>query len=36
VEFKNDKFVRVWPSKAGTFDCKPANVSIFDADYRGS
>jgi hypothetical protein len=33
TQFKNDKFVRVWPSKAGTFDCKPANAVTFKADY---
>jgi len=36
TQFKNDKFVRIWPSKAGTFDCKPANVVTFEADYLNS
>ncbi len=36
TQFKNDKFVRIWPSKAGTFDCKPANAVTFEADYLGS
>ncbi len=33
VQFKNDKFVRAWPSKVGTFDCKPSNAVTFRADY---
>ena len=33
VQFKGDKFQRVWPSKKGTFDCKPANATTFEADY---
>ena len=36
TQFKNDKFVRIWPSKAGTFDCKPANAVTFQADYLNS
>jgi hypothetical protein len=36
TQFKNDKFVRIWPSKAGTFDCKPANAVTFEADYLNS
>jgi hypothetical protein len=36
VQFKDDKFVRVWPSKAGTFDCKPSNAITFQADYLNS
>ena len=35
TQFKNDKFVRVWPSKKGTFDCKPSNNLTFKADYVG-
>jgi hypothetical protein len=26
TQVKNGKFVRVTPSKKGTFDCKPRNV----------
>ena len=36
VQFKNDKFVRVWPSKAGTFDCKPSNTVTYQADFAGT
>ena len=36
VQFENDKFVRVWPSKAGTFDCKASNAITFEADYLNS
>ena len=35
-QFKDDKFVRVWPSKAGTFDCKPSNVVNYEADFAGT
>jgi len=35
VQFKDDKFVRAWPPKAGTFDCKPANAATFEANYVG-
>jgi len=36
TQFTNDKFVRVWPSKKGTFDCSPKNYLKFQADYLGS
>jgi hypothetical protein len=36
VQFRSNKFVRVWPAKKGTFDCAPANHSTFKADYAGS
>ena len=35
TQFKNDKFVRVWPSKPGTFDCKPSNTVTYQADFAG-
>jgi hypothetical protein len=35
TQFANDKFVRVWPSKKGTFDCSPNNYVKFQADYLG-
>jgi hypothetical protein len=35
TQFTNDKFVRVWPSKKGTFDCSPSNYLTFKADYLG-
>jgi predicted ATPase len=33
TQFTNNKFVRVWPSKKGTFDCSPSNYLAFKADY---
>jgi hypothetical protein len=35
TQFTNDKFVRVWPSKKGTFDCSPKNYVKFQANYLG-
>jgi hypothetical protein len=35
TQFTNDRFVRVWPSKKGTFDCSPSNYVTFQADYLG-
>ena len=35
TQFTNDKFVRVWPAKKGTFDCSPKNYVKFEADYLG-
>jgi hypothetical protein len=35
TQFTDDKFVRVWPSKKGTFDCSPKNYVKFQADYLG-
>jgi hypothetical protein len=35
TQFTNDNFVRVWPSKKGTFDCSPKNYVKFQADYLG-
>jgi ABC-type branched-subunit amino acid transport system substrate-binding protein len=35
TQFTNDKFVRVWPRKKGTFDCSPKNYVKFQADYLG-
>jgi hypothetical protein len=36
TQFTNNRFVRVWPSKKGTFDCTPSNYVLFKADYLGS
>jgi hypothetical protein len=36
TQFTHDKFVRVWPSKKGTFDCSPKNYVKFQADYLGN
>jgi len=36
TQFTNNKFVRVWPSKAGTFDCTPSNAVTYQADFLGS
>jgi hypothetical protein len=36
VQFKDDKFERVWPSKTGTFDCKPSNAVTYEADLAGT
>jgi hypothetical protein len=35
TQFSDDEFVRVWPSKKGTFDCSPKNYVKFQADYLG-
>jgi ABC-type branched-subunit amino acid transport system substrate-binding protein len=35
-QFKDDRFVRIWPSKPGTFDCKPSNAVTYQADFAGS
>ena len=35
-QFKNDKFVRLSPTKAGTFDCKPSNNVKVKDDLIGS
>jgi hypothetical protein len=35
LQLKNKKYVRVWPSKKGTFDCTPSNLSTTKADYIG-
>jgi hypothetical protein len=31
-QVQNGKFVRVWPTKKGTFDCTPANHVTVKAD----
>ena len=36
TQFTNNKFVRVWPSKPGTFNCTPANAVTYQADFLGS
>jgi hypothetical protein len=35
TQFKNNKFVRIWPAKAGTFNCKPSNAVTYQADFTG-
>ena len=34
-QYVNKKFVRVYPTKQGTFDCKPSNVYTFKEDIAG-
>jgi ABC-type branched-subunit amino acid transport system substrate-binding protein len=34
-QFKNGKFVRVYPTKKGTFDCKKSNVYTFQENLNG-
>jgi hypothetical protein len=36
TQFRNGKWVRVSPTKAGTFDCKPANAITMQANLLGS
>jgi hypothetical protein len=36
MQVQHGKFVRVYPSKPGTFDCKPSNRITFKADLLGS
>ena len=36
VQFKNGKWVRQYPSKKGTFDCKASNLVSIDANLLGS
>jgi hypothetical protein len=36
VQFKGGKWVRQYPSKRGTFDCKPSNSVSIKADLLGS
>jgi ABC-type branched-subunit amino acid transport system substrate-binding protein len=33
-QWKSGKFVRVWPSKKGTFDCSKSNLYTFQADLN--
>ena len=35
LQLKNQKYVRLFPKKAGTFDCQPSNLATFQADYIG-
>src|SRR5215207_6633514 len=35
LQLKNEKYVRLWPKKAGTFDCRPSNLATIKADYIG-
>ena len=34
-QYTNKKFVRVYPTKQGTFDCKPSNIYTFKEDISG-
>jgi hypothetical protein len=34
-QYKSKKFVRVYPTKQGTFDCKPSNIYTFKEDISG-
>jgi hypothetical protein len=34
-QYKNGKFVRVYPKAKGTFDCKPSNQVTFQSDLLG-
>jgi hypothetical protein len=36
VEFRSGKWVRQYPTKAGTFDCKASNLATIKADLLGS
>jgi hypothetical protein len=36
VQFRSGKWVRVYPTKKGTFDCKPQNSVAIKADLLGS
>jgi hypothetical protein len=36
TQFESGKWVRVYPTKKGTFDCKPSNSIQFQADLIGS
>jgi hypothetical protein len=33
-QVKNGKYVRVYPTKKGTFDCKKSNLYTFQADLN--
>ena len=33
-QWKSGKFVRVYPTKAGTFDCNKSNVLTFQEDLN--
>jgi hypothetical protein len=35
-QYKDGKFVRVYPTKKGTFDCKKSNVYTFQEDLNGT
>jgi hypothetical protein len=35
VQYKSGKFTRVYPTKAGTFDCKSSNVYTFKENLNG-
>jgi len=33
-QWKNNKFVRIYPTKAGTFDCKASNSFTYKTDLN--
>jgi ABC-type branched-subunit amino acid transport system substrate-binding protein len=35
-QFKDNKFVRVYPTKKGTFDCNKSNIYTFQEDLNGN
>jgi Periplasmic binding protein len=35
LQLKDKKYVRIWPKKKGTFDCKPSNLATIEADLVG-
>ena len=35
-QYKSGKFVRTYPTKQGTFDCKASNIYTFKQDLNGS
>jgi hypothetical protein len=35
LHLESQKYVRVFPKKKGTFDCKPSNLATIQADYIG-
>lgn len=35
LQLKNQKYVRLSPTKPGTFDCRPSNLATIKADYIG-
>ena len=35
LQLQDKKYVRVWPKKKGTFDCRPSNLATSEADLVG-
>jgi ABC-type branched-subunit amino acid transport system substrate-binding protein len=35
LQLQDKKYVRVWPKKKGTFDCRPSNLATIEADLVG-